>query len=108
MLRVGQVPLQYHMDSIGTLPTVRKKNFTALLSPQTMHGVIEIRQSTFFAEQEPRQIFVTSVRMYTVSAIHDPTLYLQESSEESIGGNTMCQHCFGNNRGVEAGSIIQS
>ena len=26
----------------------------------------------------------------------------------SVGTSTICQHCLGNNRGVEAGSIIQS
>ena len=25
-----------------------------------------------------------------------------------VGTSTICQHCFGNNRGVEAGSIIQA
>ena len=44
----------------------------------------------------------------TVNDIHDMPILKGRSGEKLLGTRTICQHCFGNNRAVKAGSIIWS
>ena len=32
----------------------------------------------------------------------------KKTTDMMLGTSTVCQHCFGNNRGIEAGTTIQS